>query len=60
MSELFDIDQAAAYLNMKPRTLRSWVAQGYIPYVRLGPGGRGRLRFKRESLERWVNEQEAK
>ena len=58
MQALLDISQAAEYLNLQPRTLREWVRREYIPYVRLGPGAQGTLRFRKDSLDRWIERQE--
>jgi excisionase family DNA binding protein len=42
-------DEAAAYLGVKPATLRGWVRAGLIPHHRL-PGGRV-LRFHPAELD---------
>lgn len=34
-SNLVNIDEAAAYLSLKPATLRSWVLRRKIPYVKV-------------------------
>lgn len=43
--------EAAAYLRVSPRTLRTWQAEGQVPVVRLP----GRLvRFHRDDLDEWA------
>lgn len=47
-SDLLNVPEAATLLRLKPSTIRSWVCQKRIPYVKLG----GRLvRFRRSDLE---------
>ncbi|HNT67395.1 MAG TPA: helix-turn-helix domain-containing protein [bacterium] len=36
MEKLLDIDQAAEILGVKVWTLRAWVSQRKIPYVKIG------------------------
>jgi excisionase family DNA binding protein len=36
MQKLFDLLEAARYLNLSPHTLRSWVQRRRIPHLRLG------------------------
>ena len=36
MSDLLDVNEAAKYLHISPYTLRGWVSQGCITYVKLG------------------------
>ena len=36
MRELLTIDQAAEILGIKPWTLRSWISQKRISYIKLG------------------------
>lgn len=35
-SELLTVPEAAALLRLKPSTIRAWVCQRRIPYVKLG------------------------
>jgi excisionase family DNA binding protein len=35
-SELLTVPEAAALLRLKPSTIRAWVCQKRIPYVKLG------------------------
>ena len=52
--EVLTIDQAAAVLGIAPRTLRRWVNERGIPYVKIG----GVLRIMRSSLLGWIRRQE--
>ena len=36
MSDLLDVNEAAKFLHISPYTLRGWVSQGCITYVKLG------------------------
>lgn len=45
-SELLSVDEAAEYLRISPHTLRAWLNQGRVPYVKLG----GRVLFRLEDL----------
>lgn len=51
MQELLNYEQAAKYLNLKPHTLRVWVMNKKIPYLKIGSA----VRFNREDLVDWVN-----
>jgi excisionase family DNA binding protein len=35
-SELLTVPEAAAFLRLKPSTIRAWVSQRRIPFVKLG------------------------
>jgi excisionase family DNA binding protein len=50
-NELLCVDEAAEYLRISPHTLRAWVAQGKLPYVKLV----GRVLFRMEDLKAFVN-----
>jgi excisionase family DNA binding protein len=49
---LMTVEETAAYLRLAPWTIRHWVCQKKIPYVRLGRS----VRFRRKDLERFVNQ----
>ena len=51
MKELLTTEEAATILNVRPWTLRSWVSQKRIPYVKLGR----LVRFKRSDLEHFID-----
>lgn len=44
---LMNIDNAAQYLGLQPSTLRRWIYERRIPYVKLGR----RVLFRKEILE---------
>ena len=51
-SELLTVPEAAALLRLKPSTIRSWVCQKRIPYVKLG----GRLvRIRRSDADALIS-----
>jgi excisionase family DNA binding protein len=54
---LLTIDQVAAKVNMKPRTIRSWIEKKKITFIKL-PGGD--IRIKEEWLEGWLNKRTVK
>jgi excisionase family DNA binding protein len=45
--ELFDVSGGAGYLNLKDKTLRAWILQRRIPYVKLGR----RVLFRKRDLD---------
>jgi excisionase family DNA binding protein len=52
--DLLDTKELAVYLRVKPGTIRCWVCQGSIPYIKLQPGERGAVRFDRAEINRWI------
>jgi excisionase family DNA binding protein len=52
MSDLLSIRDAAKELNLSVYTLRSWIFQRRVPFVRLGR----RVAFRREDLETLIEE----
>ncbi len=44
------IDDAAAFLNIKPVTLRKWIKDKSVPAHRIGK----QWKFKKTELEEWV------
>ena len=49
---LMTVDETAAYLRLAPWTIRHWVSQRKLPYVRLGRS----VRFRRKDMERFVTQ----
>jgi excisionase family DNA binding protein len=49
--ELLTAVQAAAYLGIRPSTLRHWICDGKIEFVKYG---NGLVRLKRSTLDRFV------
>lgn len=48
--------EAAAYLGLRPQTLRKWRTTGRGPrYVKVGPdSAQSRCLYRRDDLERWA------
>ena len=57
---LLDKAGAAALLNVSVRTVEAWTAARRIPYVKLGEGPRGAIRFRPSALRQWIEAQEVK
>ena len=49
--ELLNVVQAAGYLGIKPWTLRHWISDGKIEFVKYGNGA---VRLRRSVLDRFV------
>jgi len=49
--KLIKTDEAAKLLGIKPWTLRAWVSEKRVPYVKLGR----LVRFDEKMLEEWIN-----
>ena len=54
MDRLLTVDDLAAWLQVKPRTVYQWVHEGYIPVIKLG----ALVRFDRASILEWVKKRE--
>ncbi|MFA5140655.1 MAG: helix-turn-helix domain-containing protein [Elusimicrobiota bacterium] len=55
IDRLLTVDEVAAWLQVKPRTIYQWVHEGYIPVIKLG----ALVRFDQASLMTWVKKREA-
>ncbi len=54
MRSLMDNSETAAFLSIKPQTLRKWRTTGKGPlYIRLG-GPRGRVAYRAGDVEEWL------
>lgn len=53
---LYTYPEAAAILGIKPNTLRKWVADGWVPCVKVG---RRAVRFRPRDLEAAIHEHTA-
>ena len=51
---LISVEELAVIFGLAPQTIRNWVAQGKLPYVKLGK----RNLFLRRSLQEWLNQKE--
>jgi excisionase family DNA binding protein len=49
---LMTVEETAAYLRLAPWTIRHWVCEKKIPFVRLGRS----VRFRRKDMERFVSQ----
>jgi len=47
---LLDVRQVAAMLKISTATVRRWVWQGYIPFMKIGKA----IRFSNLDIENWV------
>ena len=52
MHEIMTIDEVAAYIRVSERTVYDWAQKGELPGGKLGTT----WRFKRDEIERWVND----
>ncbi|HZR57026.1 MAG TPA: helix-turn-helix domain-containing protein [Terriglobales bacterium] len=50
---LLTVPEAAAFLRIKPSTVRAWVLYRRIPFLKLGGST---LRFRRSDLEKFISE----
>ncbi|MEV6730607.1 helix-turn-helix domain-containing protein [Streptomyces sp. NPDC051364] len=56
-ASFLNVRAAAAYLGLSPHTLYVWRHRRHgPPSFRMGP--RGRVMYRRQSLDAWINEQE--
>ena len=51
---LITVEELAVIFGLAPQTIRNWVAQGKLPYVKIGK----RNCFLRGSLQEWLNRKE--
>lgn len=54
VDRLLTVDEVAAWLQVKPRTIYQWVHEGYIPIIKLG----SLVRFDQASITAWVKKRE--
>jgi len=47
-----DVDGAATYLGLTPKSVRQRVQDRAIPFIKVG----ALLRFKKEQLDKWLDE----
>jgi len=51
---LFSIEEAAVYLGISPRSIRTFIAAARLPAIRLGR----RVLLDKEQLDQWISSQE--
>ena len=49
--DILTLIEAAAYLKVKPGTLREWAAEDKVPAYKMG----SHWRFNREKLDKWLD-----
>ena len=54
VSPYMTVQDVAAYLRVKPKTIYAWASERRIPTVKLN----GLLRFRREEIEAWAKSSE--
>jgi len=56
MSQFMTINECAQLLRLHQRSVRRYLYDGIIPYVKLSPGPRGAVRIYKRDLERFLQE----
>jgi len=56
VDEFFTVQELAEYLRMKPITIYKHAAMGKLPGFKIG----ATWRFKKSTIDRWIQEQERK
>lgn len=51
---LISVEKFAEALDIKPQTVRNWVAKRVVPFVRIGR----KTMFRREAVEAWIKSKE--
>jgi len=54
MDRLLTVDDLAAWLQVKPRTVYQWVHEGYLPVIKLG----SLVRFDQAKVTEWIGKRE--
>ena len=54
MDRLLTVDDLAAWLQVKPRTVYQWVHEGYLPVIKLG----SLVRFDQARVAEWIGKRE--
>ena len=53
---LWTVEDVAAFLVVKPSTVRAYAERGKLPHYRIG----GRLRFSPDAISAWLAEREVR
>jgi excisionase family DNA binding protein len=56
MDELITFTEAMQILKVSRATLNRWVSNGKITKLKLGDGRKGAVRFRKEDIEKFLNE----
>ena len=54
-SNLLTVKDVAEYLNVSQSTIRQWVAEKKIPFIKLVDKKPGTVRFSKEMINNWIN-----
>jgi excisionase family DNA binding protein len=54
VEKLWDLNQAADFLGIRPDTLRKWCNEGKVPFIRIG----NKKRFDPQRLRNWAIQKE--
>ena len=57
--QLISTKVVAKRFGVKPSTVRGWVSQDVIPFIKLRPGNGGTVRFDPETLNQWIKEKDS-
>ncbi len=55
-NRILSVEEVAVFLGFAPQTIKNWVAQRKIPFIRLGR----KTRFCPKSIQAWVKQKEFK
>lgn len=56
MSELLTVEDVANICKVKPVTVRNWVTNEFIEFIKLPQG----IRFRKEYIEKWLEKRTIK
>jgi len=56
---LLTVEDVARIVGVKPSTVKTWVHERSIPFIKIGAGKRSPVRFNPESIQRWLEDQES-
>lgn len=56
VGKLLNVTQVSECLNIPESTIRGWVHENKIPFIKFGPGKKSPVRFNPEKLNQWVSE----
>lgn len=52
----FNVDLLAEYLSVSPNTIRKWIRQDRIPFIRI----HGSIRFDKQRIDVWMDKSSKK